>query len=372
MYKLLIQEILISIAYFGPLSFIAIFLSSQSSLNYNDIAMVLLIGSVAGRAGRILFASFIDKLPINLNFTFFNILGFIGYLLLANSSNFVMALIGITLIGFFYGSSALLIRVLTSVQKSQTNNLKYAKLHVFTNLASISPLLINIIFNYNQKLSFILVAFMLFFMAIYSFIAFNNIKLPKQNKWIPSFISLIFSISFYRIYFLSITIWFIYAQVFSLAPVLLANKYHLSNIVWLIPFINGLIVVLLSIKINKKLSDLFSNLNIIKISVIISFIGFMCFLINSMYAVFIGVVLFSITELLFIPTLNSIYAEIVSDEKRVAMFAINALLMATGEGLGFYFGTLTGLNDGLSLISMTIIFIILAIAFILSFSSYSQ
>jgi hypothetical protein len=47
---------------------------------------------------------------------------------------------------------------------------------------------------------------------------------------------------------------------------------------------------------------------------------------------------------MFIPGFQTILGTKVSEDKRVAIFAINALCVGIGEGLGYYYGTTVGFN----------------------------
>ena len=175
----------------------------------------------------------------------------------------------------------------------------------------------------------------------------KSYNITKQQSWFRSLINLFFNKQLSKIYILIVIAWFFYAQMFSLAPILIANKYNLTGFIWLVAFINGITVVLFAIKLNKFIAK-FNNLYVpIVFAFILATIGFSCLLfINSIYGVIVGVFIISLAEIMFIPGFQVILGKVVTINNQVAIFAINAICVGVGEGFGYYYGTITGLNNG--------------------------
>ncbi len=340
------QEIISSGVFFGAISFILLFLSSDKGFSPAEVASLMFICSFWARGSRVLLAPILDKISIRLNFCLFHLSGAVGYLGLIYAKSFLESSIAVVLIGFFFAGSNLLIRVLIpDLNKGEVLNKTFAKLHVVTNIAAgLAPLVMNLLFDYNMTFSFLVISVLLGVSSVISFIMMKNLKLSVQKPFFKSFIKLLLDFKLYKLYFFTITLWLIYAQIFSLAPILLKQSYGLQNLIWIIGALNGVMIVAFSVKINGYLSKLFSNYKLLFFTLISSLIGFGVILfIPNIGALFVGIFIITLAEIIFIPALQSTYSASVPSEQRVASFAINACLIGLAQGLGFYIGTFIGL-----------------------------
>lgn len=343
--KIFIQELVTSIAYFAPVSFMAIFLSRQS-FSAHQIAIMLMVGSLTARGSRIILAPILDLFSVRANFIIFQFSGVVGYTLLAVSLSFEWMIIALVCIGFFYANSALLIRALFASLEIKQFQVQYAKLHVVTNIAvAFGPLIINFVFNHNSQLSMFLVAVLLVLLISYSYFVMNDVKLIKQKPWSSSFFGLLINKKLFLTYFLVIVLWFSYAQIFSLAPLLLAKSYAGQNFIWVITAINSLSIIILSIRVNRWLISIICDYDLLALSLCLIMVGFSVLVfLHNLYGLYLGVFILSLAEMIFIPTVQNIFAKFVDSTEKVAMFAINALLMAVGESSGYYYGVISGMN----------------------------
>jgi hypothetical protein len=211
------------------------------------------------------------------------------------------------------------------------------------------------------------VSALLLIQALYSFF-FVKMKLSKQDPWFEAFYSLITSYKLFIIYLLVIILWFFYAQVFALAPIILRNLGY-QSLIWLIVACNAGTVVLLSVKVNKLLGELFSDYQNIIIALIFNAIGFSIMINSHTIGILLtGVIFLTIAELIFIPILQSIFGNLVPPEKRVAIFVVNAILVAIGEGIGFYYGVELGFTKNTYLTS--IIYVLLVFGILISLKEH--
>ena len=86
---------------------------------------------------------------------------------------------------------------------------------------------------------------------------------------------------------------------------------------------------------------------------------------NNPLGVIGGVILISLAEIAFIPGFQVILSKKTLPDQKVAIFAINALCMGIGEGIGQYYGVLTGLGQ-INSYSVAIIYCILTLGIYLS------
>ena len=367
------QVIVNSYCYFAPLSFIAIFLNLQLEIPAAKVALLMLIGAMTSRYSRLFFASIFDLIPVHILVSGLQIIGALGYFILSITKNPNCILISLILVGMFYGNSYTIIRVITVSLKSlklESLNEKFALLHIATNVAAgIGPLILNIIyFKVSKQLVFSSTAIILIFYSIYSFYSMRGYTLTKQDSWFRSFFGLLLNKNLLPSYFLISLAWFFYVQMFTLAPALIVKKYHLTAMVWTVSFTNSVIVIIFSIFINKLLSRVKNDYISINIGLSLSAIGISLLLfINSLAGLLLGVVFISLAEIIFIPTFQVIHGKSVNEKNRVAIYTINSMFMGVGEGLGYYFGVVAGLNQGqVNIIPNIIIYIVLIIGIYVS------
>lgn len=115
---------------------------------------------------------------------------------------------------------------------------------------------------------------------------------------------------------------------------------------WMIAALNSLTIILLAVKLNQILTSWFTSMQLLAIAILYANLGLSCFIfIHQFIGVMLGVLLLSLAEAIFIPALAVLFASSAPAAKRVAMLAINALLAAMGESLGYYYGIISGLSD---------------------------
>lgn len=362
-----IQEILNCLCYFAPLSFIAIYLYDNKHFDKVEVGLAMLLGIWASRCSRILLAPFIDKIKVNFLIPGLQLLGAVGYLLL--TTNTPPVFISIFMISICYGNNSMLIRVLINqIDNPTTLNKRFAVLHVATNIAAMfGPVIFNIIaLYYNMTLALNITALTLVFSAVYSYLSLTNSVIPKQQSYFKNIKLLFTHTELLKVYVLIIIAYFFYAQIFSLAPILLANTYHLKSYIWVVGFSNSLVAVLFSVKINDFFHKTMSVYMQITCGFILAILGFSLLLcLKNPLGVIGGVILISLAEIAFIPGFQVMLSQKTIHNQKVAIFAINALCMGVGEGFGQYYGVLTGLGD-INFYNIAIIYSILTLGIFLS------
>lgn len=362
-----IQEIINSFCYFAPLSFIAIFLYDSKQLGKVEVGLAMLTGIWASRFSRILLAPLIDKIRVNLLVSGLQLMGAIGYLLLTKSN--IPVFISIFFISICYGNNSMLIRVLINQIDSPVSlNKRFAILHVATNIAAMfGPLVFNMIALYGHiAFAMKVTAITLLFSAIYSYFSLSNSAIPKQTGYFKNIKVLFAHNELLIVYFLIIIAYFFYAQLFSLAPILLANTYGLKSYIWIIGFSNSLVAVLFSVMINDFFHKKLSVYAQITVGFILAFVGFSVLIyLKNPQGIIGGVILISFAEIVFIPGFQVILSNKTLCNQKVAVFAINALCMGVGEGIGQYYGVLTGLGS-INSYNTTIIYCLLGLGIYLS------
>ncbi len=347
--KLFVQELITSFGYLAPLSMLAIFLSEYKGISTQEVGLAMFLSSITARWGRLIFSPFFDLLKPYVLLSIMQIIGAAGYFLLTFFHSFSVIIVAFIFIGLFYGSNTIVTRVLTSLLKNTNNDSSksstenFSIIHVGTNIsATIGPIIINFIYIFfSKEFAFKFMALFLCCAAVFTFITMKNIFITKQENLFSTILKLIFSKKLWHIYFLILLSWFFCAQIYSLAPIIISNVLHLPSQIWTISTINGVAIIIFSIKINRMIANISKNYYFqISISLVLSLIGFLSIILNySIVNLYIGVLFLTLSEILFIPAFQALLAENAPEESRIAIFAIYAVFMGIGEGTGYYFGT---------------------------------
>ena len=345
--KLFIQELITSFGYLATLSMLALFLSNYKNITTQDVGLAMFLSSITARWGRLLFSPFFDLIKPNLLLSIMQIVGAIGYFILTFYHSFIAIICALILIGLFYGSNTIVTRVLTSFLDNNSNSAteKFSILHVGSNIsATIGPIIINYIYIYfSQEISFVFMGVFLCCSAIFTIITMKNVKIKKQENLISSILKILFNIKIWHLYFLILLCWFFCAQIYSMAPIIISNILHHPTQIWTISAINGVLIIIFSIKINRIFANINSNYYLqIATSLIFSLIGFIIIIANfNIINLYLGVIFLTLSEILFITAFQALLTEYAKIESRIAIFAIYAVFMGIGEGSGYYFGTKT-------------------------------
>jgi MFS family permease len=343
--KLFVQELITSFGYLAPLSMLAIFLSEYKGISTQEVGLAMFLSSITARWGRLFFSPFFDLLKPYILLSIMQIIGAIGYVLLTFYQSFSVIIVAFIFIGLFYGSNTIVTRVLTSLLKNKSNSSteNFSIIHVGTNIsATLGPIIINFIYIFfNKEFAFKFMGIFLCCAAIFTFITMKDVLITKQENLISTILKLLFSKKLWHIYFLILLSWFFCAQIYSLAPIIISHVLHLPAQIWTISTINGVAIILFSIKINRVIANITKNYYFqISISLVLSLIGFISIIFNySVVNLYIGVIFLTLSEILFIPAFQALLAENAPEESRIAIFAIYAVFMGIGEGTGYYFGT---------------------------------
>lgn len=358
----IIQELINSLCYFAPLSFIAIFLYEYRQLSQTDSGIIMMFGVLVSRCTRFFLAPLVDKIRVNLLVSGLQVLGGIGFLLLPYKG--CSAFVSIFLISICYGNNSMLLRVLVNeVHSGPSLNRRFAMLHVATNWAAmIGPLLFTILTVYfNMSLAIKANAIVLFFSAAYSFVSLGSYRISSQESHFSNLRTLIGHGECLQIYFLVTIAYFFYAQIFSLAPILLSASYNNGSYIWIIGFINSLVAVLFSMVLTDLFQRKVSVYTQICIGFILSILGFTLLLfVKNSFGVYSGVLAISFAEIAFIPGFQVALMQNSPKNHSVTIFAVNALCMGIGESFGQYYGVVTGFGRTNSA-SIFLIYFILAL-----------
>ncbi|WJW80030.1 MFS transporter [Bartonella sp. TP] len=336
-----IEELLTSLLYLVPYPLIVVYFYQNSILTTKTVALLLFTTSFTARVGRILLTPMLDKIAINKLLLLLQFMCFIGFAILATTHNISLLFIACLFIGLCYGNSILVIRTIVATLKSNKENdytINFARLNIATNLPSLlGPFIFNQLYNLSSNIAFWVFSLVALLSSVWSFIYTKHIKIAKQTHWFVAFKEIVKEGKTQLIIILVIMVWLLYSFAMTLFPLFLVKLIGNAKFTWTFMTVNAAISVLFSVAIHKALI----KLNLIEYrAILIAFLLFFCsifcmlFLHINLWLVFIFTAIITLAEIIAIPACNTLLSKFVSEDKKVAIFAVYALCIGIGESIG--------------------------------------
>ena len=142
------------------------------------------------------------------------------------------------------------------------------------------------------------------------------------------------------IFMLTIFSWIMYIQLFSTLPLLINNQLAATSFLGSLYATNTMLIVFFSIPINKYLLkfDIDAYAFIIMGFIFIGFGFILLYLLPALLSAYFSVALWTLGEILIIPSLSSSLSELTKGSERLHVFAFNGVAIGLGEGVGMYLG----------------------------------
>jgi len=366
---------LANLGHFTAYTLLAIYFLNYLHFPIEIISIILLFFAISLRISRIIFAPLIDMLSIRYAMFFSMVICAGGYILLAYTQSILLIAISLLAISIGYGTNSLIIRSATSFLKSNSTLVRYASLNMVTNLsAAFGPMIGNfLILKYPQHGLCLFSAGIFIIAAIITWLF--PLVIPHQritiNKWFNSIFSQFYLKEIRTTLFLTALIWFLLAQLYSLLPIYITKGLATQNLLGSIYLINALVIALFSLPIIKWIAHKKYNLHQqLLFSLWLFFIGFLVLAsYQHIITLYLAVIFWSFAEIIATPTLNVLVITSTEQNMRLIGFAINAIAMGIGEGIGNFVGViLAGYSysnncwylafSALALLSLFFIFII--------------
>ncbi|MGY3622360.1 MFS transporter [Bradyrhizobium sp. USDA 10063] len=342
------QNFLNNYGYFAPLSALGLYFLDRS-LSAAQVGTLLLLLSVSGRASRALFAPLLDRIPTRHALTTTYLMMGAGYIIVAESSAFVGAALGLFLVGTAYGSCSLLLRVIAvRLCQGQSLRLMLVKLAVGTNIAAtLGPLLSSLLYVQMAPNAPFLVTGLVMVAGGLVYHAFLGNGLPALDRGGNWWKSLAYSAkrSDLRLVFVATAFtWFALAQIFSFAPIVLGRLLAGPEIVWTIAALNAALVVGASMPLMKRLER--AHVGAVESLILSAVLVLACFALLSafvnLFTLYLAVALLTVVEIIALPSLSVLLVQNTPGRDHLALLGINAVGMGLGEALGNFVGAVLG------------------------------
>ena len=343
-YTLMLCNGLSNMGHFTVYALLAVYFLNYIPLSSEKTSFLLFFAAVSMRLSRILFAPIIDLIGSQKSMFISMMLCSLGYLLLGLTHKSIFIMLSLLIIGVGYGSNSLIIKCLISSVKHGTLSSRFIWLNVATNImASIGPFIGNLILiNFPTYCLFLFSASLFFITAIIILLSKTDVAFVPQQNLIKEVKSQLRLRKTYYVILLAVFCWFLIAQFFSFLPIYITNGLNQQPIIGQVFLINSAIIILLSIPISNFLTK---HRILMQRQLLIFFVTFLIGLIilmaqQNIFGLYLAAILWSIGELIMTPALNTLVAKMVNKTALLSTFAINAIAMGIGEGLGNFIGVL--------------------------------
>jgi len=359
------QNFLNNYGYFAPLSMVGLYLLDRS-LSAAQVGTVLLLLSVSGRASRALFAPLLDRVPTRYALTTTYMLMGTGYIIVAESTAFVGAAIGLFLVGSAYGSCSLLLRAITArMYENHSLRLILVKLAVGTNIAAtLGPLLSSLLYVHMAPNAPFLVTGLVMLsggLVCHAFLGKGLPVLDRGGSWWKSLLHSATQPDLRFVFVATVFTWFALAQIFSFAPIRLGLLLAGPEIVWTVAALNAALVIGASMPLMRALER--AQIDDIGVLILSTVLVLACFALLStfvnLFTLYLAIALLTVVEIIALPSLSVLLVQNTPGKDHLALLGINAIGMGLGEALGNFVGAVLGsaeLHDSLAFAGIAVLY----------------
>ncbi len=363
---------LANLGHFTAYSLMAIYFLNNLHLTVETISIILLFFAIALKTSRIIFAPLINLINTRYIMFYSMIICASGYTLLGYTQSSWLIVAALLTISIGYGTNGLLIRAATSYLKSNSTLMRFAALNMVTNFAAaLGPLIGNSLMLKYPQYGFCFFSasiFALGAMIVWLFPLTISHEKININQWFNGILCQFYSKRIRSTLFITVLLWLLLAQLFSLVPLYVVKGLLAQNLLGSIYLINSSIIVIFTLPIIKWIA--YKKLTLYQqllISLWLFLIGFLILTSHqNIICLYLAVIFWSLAEIISTPMLNILVINSTQKNMRLIGFAINALAMGVGEGIGNFIGVILAgysyanncWNLAFSLFALLIIFFI--------------
>lgn len=344
-----IDYLIIHFGYFSTLPIFAILLT-QKDYTVDQVAIAAFVFIAALRSGRFFLGPFLDGIqPKTIIITGVFFAGF-SFLLIGFVNSYPLLLLCLCLIGLGQSANGLAGKsVLSTLGSRDGNALHYfSTLNVFVNISAVfGPLFGTYLLTngYQDHVFQITGAFYVFTGIIILFL-FRKVDISESQaagfSFFKRYKTVLTDRKYVQFLFVNAVGWFCYAQLFMALPYFVSLRYGLENKMGLLYALNAVLIIafqmIVSSLIKKYLPAGKENTLLLFAYMLfgLSFLSATAY--PSFYVLFGTVILFTLAEMIFTPSVDTIVSNLAKSDQRMTYFSFLGLSTAIGEGLGSFVG----------------------------------
>lgn len=334
------SNFLSNLSFFSMLAILTLYFTQSCGFSLRFSGLFMLCILIFSRAGRILLLPFLKNCTAKIALIISQILMCMSYFILYLTKIKIIMLIGFLVMGMGYGCHSVYVRSLIGM----SSKLSYVQLSIFTNLsAAIGGLLAVYVFlHLAGEYVFLYSSLIMFISTLATYFLLPSEKNNSSDiNMMQALRFILTSPGVLQIFILTILSWIMYVQIFSTLPLVMHNQLRATQFLGGLYATNTLMIVLFSMPLNQYLLKLqLTSYHFILSGFLFIGCGFLLLYITpAVITAYLSMILWTVGEILIIPTLNSSLSALTQGSERLHIFALNGVAIGLGEGIGMYLGT---------------------------------
>lgn len=362
-----------NLTFFSMLSILALYLTKECSFSVRATGVLMLLVLLFSRIGRILLLPLLKKCPAKKSLILSTLMMAIGYFILYITKQPVFMVSAFFIMGIGYGCNSVYVRSLISNHDGK-NKFVYVQLSIATNMSAAVGSVLGVYIFCKSSGSWVYLSSAIT-MLVSTSLTYLFLKDEDDHRYEADLLKSLYEIirtpGVLKLFILTIFFWVVYAQIFNTLPLFVDHQLNATSYLGSLYLVNTLIIVFFSMPINRALSKYaFSQSNYFVSGFALISIGFcLIYLVPNLVTVYSAMVVWTMSEMLFIPTLNAALAGLSSGANRLHLFTLNGISIGVGEGLAMYYGSSLVAFDPKPNVSDIYLYLSLT-ALLFSYSSY--
>lgn len=334
---------------YAVMAILSIYFVHSLNLTAAQAGGLMLFTSFSFRFSRVFLAPLVDGLPIRLSAFMSLFLSGLGYLGLSVTRTPLLVVLLLFITGAGYSTNALLVKTIAAQAKSSDSSgqslfLRYTSLTIGVNLAAAAGSVVGsaVFFRWSPAAVFLIAAIVYGLSGCIALLipiseTGNNTQRPKWGTALRLSLRLP---ALWRALLFTGMGWFLYTQSYASLPLFVSDGVHRPDLLGSVFALNAIFIVVGQLPVSKTI--LYLRLPPSQ-SVLLAFLAFACgfalmWLFPGWQIIYAAVVLWTLGEMLLMPSLDTLIAKGALVEHTQVAFVVYSVAIGIGEGLGNLFG----------------------------------
>jgi MFS transporter, DHA1 family, multidrug resistance protein len=338
------------LGYFMLIPVLALILTNSLGFSLKEVSLATFIFTLSYRSGKFFTGPLLDGLNPKITVVMGVLLAGFSFIMIGFTKSFLILVFCLILVGLGISANGLAAKSSISyIGSKDGKSLTYfSNINVFVNIAAaIGPLLGTYLlgtdlerFIFQITGTFYILAGVVVMVLLKS-TDFSESRIRSLSYW-DSYKEVLTDFRFLKFLVFNAIGWFFYAQLFMSLPYFVKNQYHMEEKMGMLFTLNAVLVISLQMVITSLVEKYLPGrkevyrllVSFLLFSIAFGIAGFF----QSFYVLFMVIVVFTLAEMVFTPSVDTIVSNICKKDLRTTYFSILGLSTALGEGFGNFVG----------------------------------
>ncbi|NOJ73793.1 MFS transporter [Paenibacillus alvei] len=345
-----LDYLLTHLGYFMLIPVLALLLTKTLGYSLEEVALATFIFTLSFRSGKFFTGPILDGLPPKTTIILGVFLAGFSFMVIGFVDSFIVLNLCLILVGLGISANGLAAKASISFLGSKDgNNLIYfSNINIFVNIAaSVGPLIGTALLGTSlEQYIFQMTGAFYILAGITVLLLLRNTdiagtRVRSVNFW-ASYKEVLMDRRYIKFLFFNAFGWFFYSQLFMTLPYFVSHTYQLENRLGVLYTLNALMVIFLQLVITslveKYLPEGKENYRLLTAYLLFGISFLVAGVFPSFLMLFVTIILFTVAEMIFTPSVDTMVSTLCKPELRITYFSILGLSTALGEGLGSFIG----------------------------------